>query len=272
MLSNVLLLIILSIIIFFIVILFISFQQPPEKKESIILEPEMGIPKLQCMTQAVECNPSNPNNGDDDCKQKCFRQDLKCTQVKIPDSKKDVYGSVAGICAPPDVKTNCKNGILTWTANEETMEWDCICPYPTIAGANNCEVNADICDGKTQSFDWNINSDKNPYYSNCTCPSGFIQYDKYHSSGPICIPENLKLWYYKSYGSVFTSDDGKYKVLLDLDILDKTLNSNNTENKNKNPNAKQIKFTNELGTSFYISTDIIALFLQYYNVTNFEKN
>ena len=135
-------------------------------------------------------------------------------------------------------------GILTWTANGETMEWDCICPYPTIAGANDCNLNANICDGKSSSFDWNIDSKTSPYYSQCkSCPPGYIQFDKYHSAGPICIPEKLKLWYYKSYGSVFTSEDGKYKVLVDIGTINKSIPElNPAENKNQ----KFIKFTNEL--------------------------
>ena len=269
MLSNILLIIILITVIFFIVILFVSSKESPEKKESIILEPETGLSKLQCMSQAVPCNPSN---GDEDCKQKCFRQDLKCTEITIPSTSKNTYGSISGICAPADVKTNCQNGILTWTANDQTMEWDCICPYPTIAGANDCNLNANVCDGKSSSFDWNIDSKTSPYYSQCkSCPPGYIQFDKHHSAGPICIPEKLKLWYYKSYGSVFTSEDGKYKVLVDIGTINKSITGlNPIENKNKN--QKFIKFTNELGSSFYIPENSLIIFLENYQLSNFVKN
>lgn len=268
MLSNILLIIILITVIFFIVILFISSNESPEKKESIILEPETGLSKLQCMTQAVSCNPLN---GDEDCKQKCFRQDLKCTEITIPSTSKNIYGSISGICAPADVKTKCQNGILTWTANDQTMEWDCICPYPTIAGADNCNINANICDGKSSSFDWNINSKTSPYYSQCkSCPNGYIQFDKHHSAGPICIPEKLKLWYYKSYGSIFTSEDGKYKVLVDFSTISQTISAlNASEISKKN---KFIKFTNELGSSFYIDESILFSFLENYELSKFVKN
>lgn len=271
--------IIISIIILFVIVIatmiFMIYIVPREinSYKNIIINPQKGPSKKQCSKQVVQCNK------DTDCQQQCSQTDQQnfvCQKVDVPLNKITDFGNTTGICVDKKkVINNCKNGVLTWTAKGENqnMEWDCICPYPTVAGNDNCDINANVCDGISDHYNWNLKDNKNPYTATCKkCPDGFTIFYKFNNEGPICVPKKLKPWYEKTYGSVFTSDDGKIKLLIpDFNITQEYLQSYNQNNFSKNP--KVVKFTNDLGESFTLdlNSNVILEFINYLKLDNYIK-
>ena len=83
-------------------------------------------------------------------------------------------------------------------------------------------------------------------------------YESFLNEAYKAIPYNVKI-------------AGKYKVLVDIGAINKSITElNPVENKNKN--QKFIKFTNELGSSFYIPENSLIIFLENYQLSNFVKN
>ena len=81
----------------------------------------------------------------------------------------------------PDKPCNKKNGgIWVYSGNpeSETMDWECLCTYPQIAGNAGCE-DLNVCKNETWTYDAVINSDRAPSKDDCKCDNGYnlLAYD-----------------------------------------------------------------------------------------------
>ena len=251
---------IILIIILMMIIIIIPHQL--YEKAEININPKFGPNKQQCYLEPVTCD------NDQDCDDQChYKNEFKCKKIFKPQSTQNIYGNTTGICVPKETPImDCKNGILTWSANEITnkMEWSCVCPYPTVAGGDNCQLNPDICDGNPDSLEWNINSNVNPFTSNCKCPDGQSQIYKLDSRGPICVPENLKSWYYNTFGSVFYNEDKSIQIFLKpselFTLTTMYFNIITSTGENNNSIDDLVLFKNDLGVELAIPRGLISFF------------
>jgi hypothetical protein len=107
-------------------------------------------------------------------------------------------GSSGGkVCAPSNAKQICNTklgGINVWSEwdNPDRMEWDCLCSNGSYAGGadadgnTSCNLNPDICQGGT--FTWDIDKKTNPDDGYCFCPKGTVLYTQVSGGYPICVP------------------------------------------------------------------------------------
>ena len=190
MLREIAIILVSTVLITILILFLIAGSQQYTLPKISTINPVQGGAKLQCLKQPVDCSD------DADCDTKCVTGGLKCFNTNAPSNS--TITKTQGICAPSDSVNNCKNGILTWTAKNlpSRMEWDCICPYPTVAGATNCDLNPNVCGGISSNFKWDYSKgppgDTNS--ASCTCPPGTVPILN-SDNVPMCVKNDNKLWY-----------------------------------------------------------------------------
>ena len=106
------------------------------------------------------------------------RWDINTNSCKSKKPNANKFGTTQKVCQPVYPPTSCKEelgGVYTWTGwtGIENEGWDCMCAYPSVAGANgDCSLNYGVCDGGTFSLDSNKTFDAN----NCDCnKNGYLK-------------------------------------------------------------------------------------------------
>ena len=184
---------ILILILIIITLLIIGGVKYTPKFKQISIDPmdEFGF-KAFCQSVQTSCNV------DEDCKKKCDDNiELKCVDLDRTDPQAALYGASGKFCLPekPAQICNTQNGgIWAWTgwSSTDRMEWDCLCTYPQIAGGAGCELNPNVCNNGTWSYDAINNFDEAPNSSFCKCPDDYQKLETIGGSGsvggyPICV-------------------------------------------------------------------------------------
>ena len=157
------------------------------KYSPYVVNPARGVENPMCQREKTTCET------DQDCKKCVDAEEMVCVPLTRSKDQEKKYGKSEKVCLPkaPDKPCNTENGgIWTWTgwAGTESMEWDCLCTYPDIAGGHGCEVlNPDVCKGGNWNYNAATASDAPTPY-NCSCPSGTHLIAKEPSQTPICVP------------------------------------------------------------------------------------
>lgn len=152
-----------------------------------VIDPARGIANPICQRQKTVCQT------DADCKKCVDAEEMSCVPLDRNKNQEVKYGKSEKVCLPtlPDKPCNKENGgIWTWTgwADTESMEWDCLCTYPNIAGGEGCEnLNPDVCKEGNWTYNASTATDA-PIPGDCACPSGMHLISTEPSQTPMCVP------------------------------------------------------------------------------------
>jgi hypothetical protein len=158
------------------------------------------VPKYSCdYKQSSSPHPSPHPSAQEKCVQDIHcKWDVQSSTCLSISQNSNRLGVTKKICQPKYPKTSCntKNGgVYTWTGwtGIDVGEWDCMCTYPFLAGANgSCETNYGVCEGGTFNID--INETGNTFDANaCDCGQNKMLLSSSNGLKPVCVKKQSYL-------------------------------------------------------------------------------